>query len=142
MNRLRFLVLLAAVSWVAACGDDSTSPTEAVAGTYHATRADLTFAGSSDVVDGLAVGISVDIVLTPQGTTSGTLVIPALLTEEGLEDDVFDLTGTFTVTGNTVMFQGQGGNLIPTVPWTIGNGTLTASDTQAAGTFLVTLTRS
>jgi hypothetical protein len=81
-------------------------------------------------------------VRTPQGTTSGTLVIPALLTEEGLEDDVFDLTGTFTVTGNTVMFQGQGGNLIPTVPWTIGNGTLTASDTQAAGTFLVTLTRS
>ena len=69
-----------------------------MAGTYHATRFDLTFAGSSQPTDGLELGTSVEIVLTPQGTTSGTLVIPAVLTEDGIDEDVIDLTGTYTRT--------------------------------------------
>jgi hypothetical protein len=146
MHRLRALLLPFALTFTTFCGggdDSSTGPTLAtVAGTYQATQIDLTFALSGDVVDALELGASAEIVLTPQGTTSGTLVLPAVLTEDGIDDDVFDLTGTFTVSGNTVTFQGQGDNIIPTVPWTIGDGTLTASSTQSVGTVDVTLTRS
>jgi hypothetical protein len=142
MSSLRASLLVLGLSALTACGDDSTGPTAAsVAGTYHATQADLIQPDNS-VIDGLALGVALEIVLTPQGTTSGTLVIPAVLTEDGIDDDVLDLTGTFTVSGNTVTFQGQGDNLIPEVPWTIGNGTLTASSTDAEGTTQVTLTRS
>ncbi|HWN17875.1 MAG TPA: hypothetical protein VNO19_03060 [Gemmatimonadales bacterium] len=142
MSSLRASLLILGLSALIACGDDSTGPTVAsVAGTYHATQVDLIQPDNS-VIDGLALGVTLEIVLTPQGTTSGTLVIPAVLTEDGIEDDVLDLTGTFTVSGNTVTFQGQGDNLIPELPWTIGNGTLTASDADAEGTIQVTLTRS
>jgi hypothetical protein len=37
---------------------------------------------------------------------------------------VIDLTGTFTIDGNTLTFQDRT-TVIPEVPWTIGNGTLT-----------------
>jgi hypothetical protein len=84
----------------------------------------------------------VDLVLTPLGTTSGTLVIPAVLTEDGVDDDVIDLAGTYTIAGNTLTFHGQGDSFIPESTWTIGNGTLTTTDTQPEGTFEVTLTRS
>ena len=143
MNRLRSALLVLSLSSLAACGDDSTGPTaETVAGTYHATQIDLTFAGSTEVLDAMGLGATAVIVLTPQGTTTGTLVVPALLTEDGIDDDVIDLTGTFTVTGNTLTFQGQGDSFIRDVVWTIGNGTLATTDTQPEGTLEVTLTRS
>jgi len=142
VNRLRSALLLAAVSGVAACGDDNTGPTTAsVAGTYHTTRAEVTFPGG-EPFDALALGLSVDIVLTPQGTTTGTLVVPAPFTENGVDEDLIDLTGTFTVTGNTLRFQGQGDSFIPEVEWTIGNGTLTTIFVDIDGNLEMTLTRS
>jgi hypothetical protein len=136
-------LLVASLASFTACGDDTTGPTAAsVAGTYNATQADITYTGTTQPVDALALGTSLVIVLTPQGTTSGTLVVPAVLTEDGIDDDVFALTGTFTVSGNTVTFQGQGDNLIRDLPWTIGNGTLTTESIDAEGTIVVTLTRS
>jgi hypothetical protein len=139
--RAASLVVFSLVSF-AACGDDSTGPTPAsVAGTYDATRIDVTFAGSSQPTDALALGFSAVIVLTAQGTTSGTLVVPAEFTEDGIDDDVIDLTGTFTVSGNTLTFS-QGDDILRELPpWTIGNGTLTSVRTDAEGTIEVTLTR-
>jgi hypothetical protein len=143
MHRLRALLLLPlALSFAVACGDSTGPSAASVAGTYHATRLDLTSPSGTLLVDAIALGASVDLVLTPQGTTTGTLVIPAVLTEDGQNEEILDLAGTFTVTGNTVSFQGQGDNIIPAMTWTIGNGTLTASSTNTQGTTNVTLTRS
>jgi hypothetical protein len=144
MSALRASLLVLSVATFAACGDDDTTdPTPAsVAGTYHATRMSLIFAGSSQRLDALGLGTSVEIVLTPQGTTTGTLVVPAVLTEAGIEEGVIDLEGTYTISGNTLTFHGQGDSFIPEVPWTIGNGTLTAVRTESEWTIEMTLTRS
>jgi hypothetical protein len=142
VNRLRSALLMLALATLAACGDDSsTNPNEAVAGTYHATRMDVTFVGDTPT-DALAFGGSIDIVLTPQGTTTGTLVVPAFLTEDGIDEDVIDLAGTYTITGNTLRFQGQGDSFIPDIDWTIGDGTLSTILIEPEGTFEVILTRS
>ncbi len=144
MSPLRAFLLVFSLAALAACGDDdATGPTPAsVAGTYHATRVDLTFAGTTVALDALELGTSVEIVLTAEGTTSGTLIVPPVLTEDGIDEDVINLTGTYTISGNTLTFHGQGDSFIPEVPWTIGNGTLTAVRTDAEGTLQVTLTRS
>jgi hypothetical protein len=143
MNRLRSYLLVPMLVFLGACGDGTTDPitNEEVAGTYHATTAVGTPTGGQPF-DALALGVVVDLVLTPLGTTSGTLVIPAVLTEDGVDDDVIDLAGTYTIAGNTLTFHGQGDSFIPESTWTIGNGTLTTTDTQPEGTFEVTLTRS
>jgi hypothetical protein len=141
MNRLRSYLLVPMLVFLGACGDDTGPTNETVAGTYHATTAVITPTGSQPF-DALALGTSVDLVLTPQGTTSGTLVIPAVLTEDGVDDDVIDLTGTYTITGSTLTFEGQGDSFIPRVVWTIGDGILTAIDTQPDERTEVTLTRS
>jgi hypothetical protein len=145
MHRLRSLLRLpVAISFAVACGENTgPNPVEQVAGTYHATTIQLITGGDPSVlVDALELGASAEIVLTLERTTTGTLIIPAVLTEDGVDEDVFDLAGTFTVSGNTVMFQGQGDNIFPAVPWTRGDGTLTASFTDSEGTTQVTLTRS
>ena len=90
----------------------------------------------------LALGGSLDVVLTAQGTTSGTLVVPAVLTEDGVDDDVIDLEGTFTRSGNTLQFQQQGDSFIPDAVWTIGPGTITGVYSQPGATIEVVLTRS
>lgn len=140
MNRLRSSLFLLILAPLAACGD-STSPTEAVAGSYHATTFVATQTGSAPQ-DVLALGGSLDVVLTAQGTTTGTLVIPAVFTEDGVDDDVVSLEGTFTRSGNTIEFQQQGDSFIPAAVWTIGAGTLSAVYSQPGGTVEVTLTRS
>jgi hypothetical protein len=145
MSPLRASLLVFSLATLAGCGgdDDSTGPTpESVAGTYHATRIELTFAGSSVALDALELGTSVEIVLTPQGTTTGTLIVPPVLSENGIDQESIDLTGTYTISGNTLTFHGQGDSFISDVPWTIGNGTLTARRTDAGETIEVTLTRS
>jgi hypothetical protein len=136
---MRFFILLG-LAVLAACGD-SNSPNESVAGTYHATELVFTPTGEPPV-DILAEGGSIDLVLTPQGTTTGTLVIPAVFTEDGLEDEVISLDGTYTRTGNTLRFQGGGDSFITDVVWAVGNGTLTATNTLPGATLEATLTRS
>jgi hypothetical protein len=136
---MRFFILLSLAA-LAACGD-SNSPNEAVAGTYQATELVFTPAGSGPV-DVLALGGSMDLVLTSQGTTTGTLVVPAEFTEDGVDEDVIGLEGTFTRTGNTLRFQQEGDSFVRDVVWIVGSGTLTTTYTDPEGTIQVTLTRS
>ena len=143
MIRVRALLVPLGLTFAVACGDDGTGPDpmQAVAGTYHATQIDVTFTGS-DPLDAIALGASIDVVLSPEGTTTGTAVIPAILTDDGLHDEVIDMAGTFTVAGNTLTFHPTVDSFFGEPAWVIGNGTLTAVDSQPEGTFEVTLTRS
>jgi hypothetical protein len=136
---MRFFILLGLAA-LAACGD-SNSPNEAIAGTYHATSLVFTPAGSGPV-DVLALGGSMEVVLTAQGTTTGTLVIPAVFTEDGVDDDIISLEGSYTRTGNTLRFEQEGDSFVRDVAWTVGPGTLTTTYTDPEGTIEVTLTRS
>jgi hypothetical protein len=93
-------------------------------------------------VDVLALGGSLDLVLTSQGTTTGTLVVPAVFTEDGVDDDIISLEGSYTRTGNTLRFEQEGDSFVRDVAWTVGPGTLTTTYTDPEGTIEVTLTRS
>jgi hypothetical protein len=138
MVTVRALLVLV-LTTLAACGD-STSPTESVAGSYHATSFVFTPPGSAPI-DVLAAGGSADITLNADGTTTGTLVVPAEFSTTGQEFTV-DLAGTFTRSGNTLSFQQEGDSFIRELVWTVGNNTLSTTDTSTFGTLQVTLTRS
>ena len=145
MNPLRSALLVLGLLSLAACGDsDSTSPADpyaSVAGTYHATHFQVV-PTDGDPLDVLALGGSADIELTAAGTTTGTLVIPPPFSDDGVNDEIVSLDGSYTVTGNTLTFQGQGSaSFIQNVVWTIGTGTLTGLYTQPNATVEVTLTR-
>jgi hypothetical protein len=130
MNRLRSSLLILALSAAAACGDDSNDPSPIVPGTYEATRFVLIESGSSPI-DALAEGASLFMDITAEGTTDGELFIPAILTEEGLDDEIVSMEGTYTQSGNTIDFQQAGDSFVPLATWVVGSGTITGVWTSA-----------
>ena len=82
------LLLLAAL----ACSDATAPSVRAVAGTYTATRLATTTNGVT--TDELAAGMSIEITLNPDGTTTGMMVVPGKPNE--------DLTGTWSLNGAAV----------------------------------------
>ena len=117
----------AALGLLLACGgSDSFTPTEeTVAGTYQASTLTLTsFSGTTDL---LLAGATVDATLAPDGTTSGRLFVPG--GEEDGSDLDEDLTGTWTLTGQTVTFDHSADTFITDVEFIAGRNTLTAEGT-------------
>jgi hypothetical protein len=117
----------AALVLLLACGgSDSFTPTEeTVAGTYEASTFTATsFNGTTDL---LLAGATVDATLAPDGTTSGRLFVPGGA-EDGSDLDE-DLTGTWTLTGQTVTFNQTAGTFIQEAEFIAGRNTLTAEGT-------------
>jgi hypothetical protein len=117
----------AALVLLLACGgSDSFTPTEeTVAGTYEASAFTATsFNGTTDL---LLAGATVDATLAPDGTTSGRFFIPGG-DEDGSDLDE-DLTGTWTLTGQTVTFNQTSDTFIGEAEFTAGRNTLTAEGT-------------
>jgi hypothetical protein len=112
-----------ALALVVACGDDEGfSPTvENVAGTYEATT--FTAVTSAATLDLLAQGATVDVTLAEDGTASGRLFLPGGAEDGGNLDE--DLTGTWTLSGETVTFDQAGDTFIRDVDFTAGENTLT-----------------
>ena len=135
----RVALCLALVS--GGCGDDDDpfSPTvENVAGSYTAT----TFNVESDVVgpvDLLASGATVTATLNEDGTTTGRLFVPNA-GEDGSDVDE-DLTGTWTLTGNTVTFNQSGDTFIRDVDFVATENRLTGEGTFEGTDILLVLTR-
>jgi hypothetical protein len=124
MRRRAFRFAPAALLLLLACGgSDSFTPTEeTVAGTYEASTFTLTsFSGTTDL---LLAGATVDATLAPDGTTSGRLFVPG--GEEDGSDLDEDLTGTWTLTGQTVTFNQTADTFIGEAEFTAGRNTLTA----------------
>jgi hypothetical protein len=117
----------AALVFLLACGgSDSFTPTEeTVAGTYEASTFTLTsFSGTTDL---LLAGATVDATLAPDGTTSGRLFVPGGEEDGGDLDE--DLTGTWTLAGQTVTFNQTAETFIGEAEFIAGRNTLTAEGT-------------
>ncbi len=116
----------AAVVLLLACGSDGFTPTEeTVAGTYEAAA--FTVTSGVGTTDLLAAGATVDATLAPDGTTSGRLFVPGA-DEDGSDLDE-DLTGTWTLAGQTVTFNQTADTFIGETDFIAGSNTLTAEGT-------------
>jgi len=126
MSRKSSRLAPAALVLLLACGGDSFTPTEeTVAGTYEASAFTATsFNGTTDL---LLAGAIVDATLAPDGTTTGRLFLPGGA-EDGSDLDE-DLTGTWTLTGDTVRFNQTTDTFITDVEFIAGRNTLTAEGT-------------
>ena len=124
---------------LAACGDDDegTNPTlDDVAGSYTATTFTLTTEGVP--LDLLALGATVTADLAADGTTTGRLFVPDLGQGGSLDED---LTGTWSLSANTVTFTQSNSTLINDVDFAVGPNTLTGEGTYQGSILLLVLTR-
>lgn len=121
-----------------ACSDPVTLTMEELAGTYEAT----TFTGSEGgvTVDLLAEGGALTITLTSDGSTTGTMTIPASLSESG-EEEVESMAGSWTLAGQTVLFGQESDTVIRDVPFEIIPGGLEAEGTFGDTSVHIVLTR-
>ena len=107
MRMLRATAVLTALLLSIGCEDDPTGPAvETVAGTYTATQFRITTGSNSQ--DVLTMGGSISVTLNVNGTTTGTLHVPAIGADEELEES---LTGTWSLDGRTVTFEQGAGHV-------------------------------
>ena len=133
--------LTAAGLALGACGGDGTpfSPTvETVAGNYHATT--LTATQATGTINLLLNGGALTLSLQEDGTTTGHLFVPGA--GETGEDIDLDLTGTWTLAGNTVTFaQPNADTFIRDMPFTAEPNRLRGEETFNDVTVRVVLTK-
>ncbi len=105
----RLSAVLGIALFLTSCGDsDAFSPTvENVSGSYSAIS--FTVTSSSGLVDLLASGASVQVTLTSDGATTGRLLLPG---DDTGGDHEEDLTGTWTLTGATVILSPRGPSVL------------------------------
>jgi hypothetical protein len=121
-----------------ACGSDSFTPTEAtVAGSYAATT--FTVATETGPVDLLALGMTVTLILTPDGKTTGRLFMPGGA-DNGVDLEE-DLSGTWTLSGRSVRFSQSANTFIRDAVFTVGPNTLTTEGTFGDTTLRLVLTK-
>ncbi|HYC31874.1 MAG TPA: hypothetical protein VEB59_06255 [Gemmatimonadales bacterium] len=134
----RLSAALAIASLLAACGDESFSPTvDNVPGTYTASSFTLTSAGVT--VDLLDQGASVEVTLAPSGTTTGRVFVPDGL--EGGEDLDEDLTGTWALNGSTVTFDHTADTFLRDLQFQATRNRLTSEATFFDETIRIVLTK-
>ncbi|MBX6365003.1 MAG: hypothetical protein IRZ00_14130 [Gemmatimonadetes bacterium] len=127
---LPFVALLATLA-LAACGDDSPAgpPTqESVAGVYQASAGhagavfEITALGQT--TDVLAAGATIRLELKADGSTAGRLFVPGG-DEDGSDLDA-DLTGTWTLQGDTVRLSHAADTFLRDIPLVVSRNQLTA----------------
>lgn len=116
---LAILALLAC----SACSDGSDS-SSAVVGSYGATT--LTYSDGFRTTDLLEAGASLSINLKPDGSTTGSLLVPAEFAENGL-GVVYSLEGSYDYDSrtNTVTFDQPADTFVRDVQWQVSGNHLT-----------------
>jgi hypothetical protein len=143
-SNARFLTrVLALVAIVGCGGTDTSSPNTnahgVLAGSYVATTFQVTPDGQG-LIDVLAQGGSLTIVLESDNSVAGTLQIPASAT--GGQAVTASLNGTVSFSGNTVVFQAGGDTFVRNLTWTIGTNMLSVTNQHAGiAVFTIVLTR-
>ena len=94
-----------------------------LAGSYHATT--FTAESGSNPINLLQLGASVNVTLTPAGTTSAQLFVPGFGDGGGTLDE--NLEGTWTLDGNTVTFSQTASTLIQGAEFTAEENQLTGA---------------
>jgi hypothetical protein len=132
------LAPVALFSLLACGGSESFTPTEeTVAGTYQASA--FTVTSGVGTTDLLAAGATVDATLAPDGTTSGRLFVPGAGENGGDLDE--DLTGTWTLAGQTVTFDQTADTFIRDAEFLAGRNTLTGEGTFSGVTIFLQLVK-
>jgi hypothetical protein len=139
LNRTRWAVVTALALVTLGCGD-SNDPADGIAGTYQATEATLTVGGED--TDLLAEGAGITVTLSEAGTTSGTLTVPASLSESGAAES-FSLAGTYSYDEEegTVTFDHPADTFIRDVVWDVDGSEIQGAFTGTDGVIAVTLER-
>ena len=133
-RRLIQTLLVGSIPLVAACSD-ALSP-ETLAGTYVATTFTLTGDVAGDV---LAAGGGLTITLNADGTTAGSLFVPASLNEG--EDFNASMVGTFTMVNETITFTQDADTFVRDLTWTVDGSELRGTGTFSGVTITVILSR-
>jgi hypothetical protein len=131
----RQVLALTALAFASAC-ESSTDPSMSdVAGTYAATSFTTTTNGT--VTNQLTRGSTLSLVLTAQGTVTGSLVMP----DDGTGAVNESMAGSWTLNGSTVDFSQTADTFVRDMTFTSNNGTLTGDQTFSGTRIQVTLTR-
>jgi hypothetical protein len=110
---------------------------ETVAGSYAAST--FTLSTSIGTINLLAGGATITVTLASDGSTTGRLFMPGA-DEDGSDLDE-DLSGTWTLTGDTVTFDQSADTFIPDVEFTATSNRLTGEDNVSGGTLRLVLTK-
>ena len=143
MFRIRALpcaLVLAGAVLLGACEDeDPTGPSaDVVAGTYTATRLNVTESGAThDILD---LGGTLTMTLNANGSTSGTLFVPG--GDEDGNDFLADLTGTWVIRNDRIEFDHTADTFLRDVSFQFDNGRLITTEATSDTQFDVILTRS
>jgi hypothetical protein len=131
--------LLFSLAASTAC-DDNTEPSDSIAGTYQA--AELTITDATGSTDLLAAGAELTIVLSAAGTTTGTFVVPAAYSEEGV-DETLSLAGSYEYdpASETATFEHEADTFIRDVTWELEDGDLHGVFSSGGATLTATLER-
>ena len=129
--KIRTIASFLALALVAlpACEEAVTGPSvQQVAGTYTLTQLIVRQSGTSN--DLIAAGVTTTITLNADGTTTGSLFIPADVNIDGVDING-DLVGTWSLVGRDVEFDHDvEGSFLNDVAWTYQDetGNLTVGD--------------
>lgn len=137
-SMMRRAFVLALTLGALACGDDPFNPTmDNVAGSYTATTFTLTTVVGE--INLLAGGAAVTLTLATDGSTTGRLFVP----DGGIggSDLDEDLTGTWSLTDDTVTFEQSAATIIPDVQFVATANRLTGEGTFSGGTLRLVLTK-
>ena len=135
MRNLVIQAVFAGNLLLAAGCSDAIGP-ESLAATYVATEFTLAGEVSGDV---LAAGGSLSITLNADGTTSGSVFVPAALNDG--EDFTASLAGTFTVTDGSITFTQDADTFVRDITWEVDGTRLRGAGTFSGVTITVVLTR-
>ena len=144
MSWKRSVFLLAAAVVPVACGDSSVSgPAADVAGQYSVgpNKGEFIYANETKSWDLTQEGSYVHLSLSPDGTMSGSIFVPA---ETSADQDYHeDLSGVWTMRGDTVFFSHYSGSatVLSTMPYLVNGDTLTGEHQYTDGYVKLTLVR-
>jgi len=133
MQKAQLLAVAAAT--VVACSDAFSPTVQNVSGFYFADTFTTDSAGVSK--DWVAVGATFGVVLNPDGSMHGRLMLPGVPPDTATF--TADLTGTWTLTGDTVRFTQDADTFVRDMDWVVTKGHLAGEETFSGVTIRAVL---
>lgn len=135
--KLRIGALVMTLAVVGACESNPAGPEPgelsmaAIAGSYNASgdyaTSRLVTRADGESMDWIAMGAYIDLQLDADGTTSGTMFFPGLDEDGG--DFEADLTGTWSLEGETVTFDHDADTFVRDMPFEVVGESLVGEET-------------